>query len=129
MACFVLLPPFWDSPFCLIVNKLTTSINPFMHSVEKWPNIFLKSYSLTTARFFKYVWPFFNLCMKGLHLKFQEIQKTLKLNRTKNMHRLFKLLRDTKRHEKLLKISRIIATSTNDEKKALFLEFNRNTRL
>ena len=72
---------------------------------------------------------FSTLCMKGLHLKFQEIQKTLKLNRTKNMHRLFKLLRDTKRHEKLLKISRIIATSTNDEKKALFLEFNRNTRL
>ena len=55
--------------------------------------------------------------MKGLHLKFQEIKKTLTLNRTKNLHRLFKLLRDTKRHEKLLKISRIIATSTNDEKK------------
>ena len=32
-----------------------------MHNVEKWPNMFLKSFVVNTARFLKYVWPFFNI--------------------------------------------------------------------
>ena len=35
-------------------------INLFMHDVEKWPNILLKSGSVN-ARFLKYVWSFFNI--------------------------------------------------------------------
>ena len=38
-----------------------------MYNVDKWPNILLKSWSIHTARFLKYVWLFFLiLCMKGL---------------------------------------------------------------
>ena len=36
-------------------------INPFMHNVVKWPNILQKSYGAHTARFLKYVWPFYNI--------------------------------------------------------------------
>ena len=35
-------------------------VNPFMHNV-KWPNILLKSCGVHTARFSKYVWPFYNI--------------------------------------------------------------------
>ena len=35
MACFVfLLPPFWDSPFCLITDELAFQFNPFQSSVK-----------------------------------------------------------------------------------------------
>ena len=36
-------------------------INPFMHNVVKWPNILLKSCGVHTAKFLKYVWPFYNI--------------------------------------------------------------------
>ena len=32
-----------------------------MHNVVKWPNILYKSYGVNTARFLKYVWPFYNI--------------------------------------------------------------------
>ena len=32
-----------------------------MQNVVKWPNILLKSCSVHTARFVKYVWPFYNI--------------------------------------------------------------------
>ena len=32
-----------------------------MHNVAKWPNTFLKSCGVDTARFLKYVWPFYNI--------------------------------------------------------------------
>ena len=30
-----------------------------MHNAVKWPNIFLKSCGVNTARFLKYIWPFY----------------------------------------------------------------------
>ena len=36
-------------------------LNPFMHNVVKWPNILQKSCDVHTARFLKYVWPFYNI--------------------------------------------------------------------
>ena len=41
-------------------RQLERRINPLFH-VEKWPNILLKSRGVNTARFLKYVWPFFNI--------------------------------------------------------------------
>ena len=35
--------------------------NPFIHNVEKLPNIFLKSHVVETTRFSKYAGPFFNM--------------------------------------------------------------------
>ena len=32
-----------------------------MHNVEKWPHILSKSCGVHTARFLKYVWPFFDM--------------------------------------------------------------------
>ena len=32
-----------------------------MHNVVKWPNILSKSWGVNTARFLKYVWPFYNM--------------------------------------------------------------------
>ena len=32
-----------------------------MHNVEKWPDLLLKSCGVNTARFLKYIWPFFNI--------------------------------------------------------------------
>ena len=32
-----------------------------MHNVVKWPNILYKSCGVNTARFLKYVWPFYNI--------------------------------------------------------------------
>ena len=36
-------------------------INPFMDIVVKWPDILQKSCVVNTARFLKYVWPFYNI--------------------------------------------------------------------
>ena len=33
--------------------KFSNLFNPFIHNVEKWPNIHLKSYSVNTAKFLK----------------------------------------------------------------------------
>ena len=32
-----------------------------MNNVAKWPNILEKSCGVSTARFLKYVWPFYNM--------------------------------------------------------------------
>ena len=39
--------------------------NPFMRNVEKWPNILLKSCTVSTSRFLKCVWPFYQHCVKS----------------------------------------------------------------
>ena len=39
----------------------TGRFNPFMHKIIKWPNILKKSCSVYTARFLKYVGPFYNI--------------------------------------------------------------------
>ena len=41
--------------------KITPDVNPLFHNVEKWPKILLKNCGVNTARFLKYVWPFFNI--------------------------------------------------------------------
>ena len=47
-------------------SKEQKAINPFMHYVEKLPNILLKSCAVNTARILKYVWPLFNI----IHVEF-----------------------------------------------------------
>ena len=47
-------------------NGKATTCYHFMHNVEKWPNILIKSYSVHIARFLKYLWLFYALCMKEL---------------------------------------------------------------
>ena len=44
-----------------------------MHNVVKWPNILLKFYGVNTARFLKYVWPFYNI----MHEKIKKAETTL----------------------------------------------------
>ena len=44
-----------------ISRQILSEFNPLYHDVEKWPNILLKSSGVNTARFLKYVWPFFNI--------------------------------------------------------------------
>ena len=54
-------------------SKEQKAINPFMHYVEKLPNILLKSCAVNTARVLKYVWPLFNIIherIKKLPLSF-----------------------------------------------------------
>ena len=46
------------------------NFNPFVHNVVKWPNILLKSCSVYTARFLKYVWPFYNFMHERLIPRF-----------------------------------------------------------
>ena len=41
-----------------------------MHNVVKWPNILQKSYGVHAARFFKYVWPFYNIMQERVKLKY-----------------------------------------------------------
>ena len=36
-------------------------INPFMYNAEKWLNILLKSCVVNTVKYFKDIWPFFNI--------------------------------------------------------------------
>ena len=50
-----------------------------MYNVVKWPNILLKSCGVNTARFLKYVWPFYNIIHERVnmnntqsYLKFQK---------------------------------------------------------
>ena len=40
-----------------------------MHNVLKWPNILLKSCGVNTAKFFKYVWPFYNIMHERVKVK------------------------------------------------------------
>ena len=44
---------------CADLNGLM--VNPFMHNVVKWSKMLLKSCGVNTARFLKYVWPFYNM--------------------------------------------------------------------
>ena len=46
--------------------KAKIAFKPFMHDVEKWSNILWKCFGVHTARFFKYVWPFFNIMHERL---------------------------------------------------------------
>ena len=41
-----------------------------MHNVVKWLNILQKSCSVNTARFFKYVWPFYNIMHERVKAKY-----------------------------------------------------------
>ena len=40
---------------------VASALNPVMFNVVKWPNILLKSCSVNTARFLKYVWSFYSI--------------------------------------------------------------------
>ena len=42
-------------------HSLVWTFNSFMQNVEKWPNILWESCGVDTARFLKYIWPFFNI--------------------------------------------------------------------
>ena len=57
-------------------NHDNCSINPFMHNVVKWPNILLKFCGVHTARFLKYVWPFYNI----MHERVNQSLPTMTLN-------------------------------------------------
>ena len=47
-------------------NRISyVNVNPFMHNVVKWPNILKKFCTVHTARFLKYVWPFYNMQKKA----------------------------------------------------------------
>ena len=48
-----------DSVVC--PEKILETFNSFFHNVEKRSNFLLKSCSVNTARFLKYVWTFFNI--------------------------------------------------------------------
>ena len=73
-------------PF-LIKRQQTTLFNSLFHNVEKWPNILLKSCGVHTARFLKYVWPFFNIFQQRLWhrcfaVNFAKFLRTLSFYRT-----------------------------------------------
>ena len=59
-----------QEPIRRFSNLHQCTFNPFMHNVEKWPNILQKSCRVNSARILKYVWPFFNIMNKGLSLNF-----------------------------------------------------------
>ena len=48
--------------------QIRRNINSFMHNIEKWPNIFSKSCAVNTAKFLKYVWPFFNIIHENVNM-------------------------------------------------------------
>ena len=43
-------------------------VNVFVHNVEKWPNILLKSCDVKTASFLKYAWLLFNIIHENINL-------------------------------------------------------------
>ena len=55
--------------------KRMRKFKPFMHSVEIWPNTLLKSYGVHTAKFLKYVWPFFNIAHEMVKSYIDEREK------------------------------------------------------
>ena len=59
------------------------ALNPFMHNIVKRPNILSKSCGVNTARFLKYVWPFYNIMPERVKVRF--FDKLLVLN-TKKCH-------------------------------------------
>ena len=50
-----------DTHSKLASNIRISYFNPFVHNVVKWSNILQKSCGVHTARFLKYVWPFYNI--------------------------------------------------------------------
>ena len=57
------------------------SYNTFIHDVEKWPNLLLKSWGVHTARFLKYVGPFFNIANERVKELFAGVSKVSLLKR------------------------------------------------
>ena len=49
------------------------NINPFMHNVVKWPNMLWKSCDVNTARFLKYIWPFYNIMHERVKLYWNQV--------------------------------------------------------
>ena len=64
-------------------DKIKRLLNPFMHNVVKWPDILQKSCGVDTARFLKYVWPFYNIMHERLN-NFHFIMCQLKKQKLKN---------------------------------------------
>ena len=58
-------------------STLTILFNPFMHNVVKWSNILSKPCGVHTARFLKYVWPFYNITHEKVKLR-NDIKKATK---------------------------------------------------
>ena len=52
----------------LVEIIFTRHCNPFIQNVEKWPDIHQKSWGVYTARFLKYVCPFFNIMHKRVEM-------------------------------------------------------------
>ena len=46
-----------------------------MHTVVKWPNIFLKSCCVYTARFLKYVCPFYNVIRESKNILDEMVER------------------------------------------------------
>ena len=46
-----------------------------MHNAERWPNILKKSCDAKTARFLKYVWPFFDIMHERVKIKLRFLIK------------------------------------------------------
>ena len=42
-------------------ENVLTNFNLFVHNIKKWSNMLQKSCGVHTARFLKYVWPFFKI--------------------------------------------------------------------
>ena len=66
------LPSSFESKIGHIRYALTGKIilNPFIHNVVKWPNILWKSSCVHTARFLKYVWPFYSIMHERVNITF-----------------------------------------------------------
>ena len=48
---------------------INLTVNPFMYNIEKWLNILLKSCGVNTAKFLKYVRPFFNIICERVNIR------------------------------------------------------------
>ena len=75
-------------------------VNPFMYNVVKWPNILEKSCGVNTARFLKYVWPFYNIMHKRVKWVWKILDtpnKTMHSGKLQVYLSMFNLLVDTRR--------------------------------
>ena len=50
------------------MSQIQVGINPFMNKIIKWPNILKKSCGVYTARFLKYVGPFYNIMHERVNI-------------------------------------------------------------
>ena len=75
-----------------LVDQMSTRIfwelvaNPFIHNVEKWSDILLKSCGVNTARFLKHVWPFFNIMSEKVKSKLSPRSGTKVLKQLTSIH-------------------------------------------